>query len=88
MIEDRALPIEDRTPKHNFSINKILYGLKQAARQFFIFLSNLLKELGYILLKVDQSVFYNIKNNIIIVVYINNLLIFAFNKEDINTLKE
>ena len=32
--------------------------------------------------------FYNIKNNIIKAAHINDLLIFAFNKENINTLKE
>ncbi len=69
-------------------LNKALYGLKQSARQFYLFLANLLKELNFNLIIADQSVFYNSESNIIITAYIDDLLVFAENKNEINSLKQ
>ena len=68
-------------------LNKALYGLKQSARQFYIFLASMLKEFNYAPIIADQSVFYNNKNNVIITAHIDDLLIFAEKKEDIELLK-
>ncbi len=68
-------------------LNKALYGLKQSARQFYLFSANLLKELNFNSIVADQSVFYNSKSNIIITAHIDDLLVFAENKNEINSLK-
>jgi len=69
-------------------LNKALYGLKQSARQFYLFLANLLKELNFNSIIADQSVFYNSESNIIITAHIDDLLVFAENKNEINSLKQ
>ena len=68
-------------------LNKALYGLKQAARQFYIYLSDMLKSLGYLAIQADESVFYNTKTSIVIAVHINDLLKFGKNMDQINLLK-
>jgi hypothetical protein len=45
-----------------------------------------LKELGFLLLNIDYSVFY--KKGVIIAIYVNNLLITKRNYKEINLLKE
>jgi hypothetical protein len=45
-----------------------------------------LKELSFLLLNTDYSVFY--KKGVIIAIYINNLLIIKRNYKEINLLKE
>jgi len=69
-------------------LNKALYGLKQSARQFYLFLANLLKELNFNSIIADQSVFYNSENNTTITAHIDDLLVFAENKNEINSLKQ
>ena len=60
-----------------YLLKKALYGLKQAAKEFYRFLANILRDLGFKPLYYDQSVFININKNIIITAYIDNLLIFT-----------
>ena len=69
-------------------LNKTLYELKQSARQFYLFLANLLKELNFNSITADQFVFYNSDSNIIITAHINDLLVFAADKNDIKSLKQ
>ena len=69
-------------------LNKALYDLKQFARQFYLFLAKLLKDLDYESIIADQSVFYNKKSNIIVTAHIDDLLIFAENKKNTQILKE
>ena len=71
-----------------YKLNKALYRLKQAARQFYIFLSEILRNIGYISIEADDSVYYNPSISIIIASYIDDLLIFATSKKNINILKE
>ena len=47
----------------------------------------ILKILNFLFIKVNESIFYNNKINIIIVAHINNLLFFGKNIKDINLLK-
>ena len=69
-------------------LKKALYGLKQAAREFYRFLAGILRDLGFRPFHYDQSVFINIKVNIIITAHINNLLVFVFkNSNFIKVLK-
>ena len=70
-----------------YLLNKALYGFNQAARQFYIYLSNILKSLEYLAIQTNESVFYDTKTSIIIAVSINDLLIFGKNKDQINLLK-
>ena len=46
------------------------------------------KKLNFNSIIADQSVFYNSESNIIITAYINDLLVFAVNKNEINSLKQ
>ena len=68
-------------------MNKASYGLKQAARQFYIYLSDILKSLGYSAIQADEPVFYKTKTRIKIAVHINDLIIVGKNKDQINLLK-
>ena len=58
-------------------LKRALYGLKQAAREFYRFLAGILRDLGFRPLYHDQSVFINIKVNIIIAAHIDDLLVFV-----------
>ncbi len=69
-------------------LNKALYGLKQSARQFYLFVANLLKELNFNSIIANQFVFYNSESNITITAHIDDLLVFAENKNEINSLKQ
>ncbi len=48
----------------------------------------MLKELNFNSIIADQSVFYNSESNIIITAHIDDLLVFAVNKNEINSLKQ
>jgi ribosome maturation factor RimP len=50
-------------------------------------LTNKLKELGFIILDIDLGVLINYTPNVIITTYIDDLLIFGPNINDINNLK-
>jgi len=69
-------------------LNKALYELKQFPRQFYLFLANLIRELNFNLIIADQFVFYNSESNIVITAHIDDLLVFAENKNEINSLTQ
>ena len=64
---------------------KALYSLKQSAREWYFFLAEILTKLGFKTLAADQSIFR--KEEIIICVYIDDLLIFGPNLSEIGALK-
>ena len=62
-----------------------LYDLKQVAKQFYLFLWNLLTNFDYESIIDDIFVFFNKNTKIIVTAHIDNLLITSF---DINTINE
>jgi len=69
-------------------LNKALYGLKQSARQWYNYLSLILKELGFTPLISDQSIFINYTTQIIVTSHIDDLLVFSSNSKAIQELKD
>ena len=68
-------------------LNKALYSLKQSPRIWYRYLLNYLIALGYRPLAEDYSVFLHPKLNIIIAVYVDDLLIVGPNANAIAQLK-
>ena len=58
-------------------LNKAIYGLKQAGRQWFKKLNTALKDFGMNQLKNNQCIYYMRKNNVIMLlaVYVDNIVI-------------
>ena len=73
--------------KFTVHLLKTLYGLKQSAKQFYLFLTKLLFEFDFTPIIVNQSVFYNNNTKIIIAIHIDDLLIFNNSLNKINELK-
>ena len=67
---------------------KTLYDLKQFAKQFYIFLRNLLTEFDFKSIIADQLIFFNADIDIIIVAHIDNLLITDKDINKINKLQK
>jgi hypothetical protein len=58
-------------------LNKALYGLKEVSRQWRLYLTSILEKLGFISLKIDNSVFINKENSIILATHVDDILVFA-----------
>lgn len=71
-------------------LNKSIYGLKQASRQWNLKLSATLKELGFISSSLDTCVYYqiNAKHMIYIILYVDDMLLFSNNKEKAENIKQ
>jgi len=67
-------------------LNKALYGLKQAPREWYAILKVYLIFIGYQRVEIDHSVFIH-DNDIIIAIYVDDLLILGPNIFDIEALK-
>ena len=67
-------------------LNKSLYGLKQASRQWQLFLSKILDNLDFIPLKIDNSVFIHKTKSIILATHVDDILVFAKDLNLINNL--
>ncbi len=67
-------------------LNKALYGLKQAPREWYAILKIYLIFIGYQRVEIDHSVFIH-DNDIIIAIYVDDLLILGSNIFDIEALK-
>ena len=65
-----------------------LYNLKQIAKQFYLFLQNLLTNFDYKSIIDDIFVFFNKNTKIIVAAHIDNLLITNFNINKINKLQK
>ena len=72
---------------HVCKLNKALYGLKQSPCIQYCHLLNYLTALGYCPLAKDQSIFLYSDLNIIIAVYVDDLLIIGLNPDNIAQLK-
>jgi len=71
-------------------LHKVLYGLKQASREWYLKLKGQLEELGFKRSNADYRIFTkNIMGKIfVIAVYVNNFLLFSSNIDDIKAIKE
>ncbi len=67
-------------------LNKTLYELKQTSREWYATLKVYLIFIDYQRIEIDHSVFIQ-NNDIIIVIYVNDLLILESNIFDIQALK-
>jgi hypothetical protein len=77
--------INPKFPDHVLKLNKALYGLKQSARIWYYTLKNvLLNKLGFKTLISENSIFINKELNIIISLYVDNLVII---RPNLNTIK-
>ena len=69
-------------------LQKALYNLKQFAKQFYLFLRDLLQEFGFKSIIANQSMFFNSNTGIIIAAHIDDLLIVDKNINKINELQK
>lgn len=67
-------------------LNKALYGLKQSARQWQLYLATILAKFGFINLVTDTAVFYSKDKPIILVIHVDDILVFAEKKSYIDEL--
>jgi hypothetical protein len=73
-------------PNYVCKLNKALYGLKQSARQWQLFLTNILVKLGFKNCISDTAIFINEKEPIILAVHVDDILVFAKNKGLVDNL--
>jgi hypothetical protein len=80
------LPPGYQQPGKACKLRKALYGLKQAPRVWFQTLSKALAEFGFRRSQFDEAVFY--KDNMILAVYVDDILIFGPQKTKIDEVKK
>ena len=64
-------------------LNKTLYELKQSLKIWYQHFSKYIKKFELILIESNESVFINVKKNIIVALYVNDILIIDLSKIDI-----
>ena len=69
-------------------LRTVLYNLKQVAKQFYLFLRDLLTNFNYESIIDDIFVFFNKNTEIIVATHIDNLLITSFDINKINKLQK
>ena len=68
-------------------LERALYGLKQAPRAWYETLSAFLQKINLIPLKSDYAVFVNHNRSLFIAVYVDDILIFGKNRNEIQKVK-
>ena len=84
------MPKGIENPGNKFcKLNKSLYGLKQASRQWFFKLHTVLLHQGFVQSKQDYSLFIKKRGSdiTIVAVYVDDILVTGTNPNDIQTLK-
>lgn len=66
-----------------WKLDKALYGLRQAGREWFLELDNTFNELGFDKIK-DSNCIYVFKSEVIVLVYVDDFAVFAKNNERLN----
>ena len=69
-------------------LNKALYSLKQFPRIWYQYFSEYMKELGLYPIELDNSVFMNAKEGIIVALYVDDVLITGRSKAAIQRVKD
>ena len=59
---------------------KTFYGLHQSSREWYKTIATLLLRLGFRVAQADYSVFIHEDNNVIIILYIDDILLFGKDK--------
>ena len=67
-----------------YKLNRGLYGLKQAARNFFLYLQDKLEEQGFKQSNLDACLFLH--ERMLVLVYIDDCIFFSSSKEDITDM--
>ena len=67
---------------------KSLYGLKQAARVWYLLLSEFLTSIGFDCIPTDQTIFINNSTRVIIGFHVDDLLITGPSNGEVDKLKE
>src|SRR6266536_862471 len=70
-----------------YKLRKVLYGLKQSVRVWYLKTRKILIKLGLILIPEDESVFISKDKKLILVLYMNDILYLGETKERILKLK-
>ncbi|KAM4067913.1 reverse transcriptase (RNA-dependent DNA polymerase) [Hirsutella rhossiliensis] len=69
-------------------ILKSLYGLKQAARMWYLLISEYLKEIGFSPMTVDPTIFRHTESGVIIGVHVDDFMITGGDEDAIELVKE
>lgn len=69
--------------------NKSIYGLKQASRQWFTKLSNVLLSMGFVQSKADYTLFtyHQAASIILLLVYVDEIILYGNDLQSMNDLK-
>ena len=82
----QGIEIADGKESRVLKLNKNLYGLKQASHNWFVMLSNGLKDRGFTPSDMDPFVFY--KEDMIVLVYVDDMIAVARENKQIDDLVE
>ena len=73
--------VDERYPNKVLRLNKSLYGLKQAPRIWYLLLCSVIISLGFTALESDPSIYINLITDVIIAVYVDDILVLSPNEK-------